>query len=501
MDVTADSFTRKINTANPTFTVQYAGFVNGEDSSVLTTPATATTVADVNSAAGNYDIVPAGAATPNYSFNYINGTLTIDQRTEQTITFNQDFSAVKFGDTVSLTATAGSSLPVSYAINNIAVAAPVATRQFHMQGWWKLDETAGTTIADSSGNDRSLVLAGTDGSTNWGLAKFINGITLDGTNDYAVNFGNNGILGAEKRSVSFWIKGAASGNDGAGIVGWGNNAAGQHFSVELAAGKVKVDYNGVSKTGTTDILDDAWHNVIVVYPKDGAASDTKIYIDGADDGGTVAGSGAINTAVGTNLTIGRQIVTRVYFGGQLDDIRVYGGELSTTALTEPNNEIAAIYNNGFGDFNKIRIVGTGSVTITASQGGDATYAAAVPVSQTFEIGKLDQSIAFGVLPEKSVGDFDFDPGAVAGSGLPVDYVSSDPLIASVVGDPGSQKIRIRGAGSVTITARQSRGQYLQCRPECRPGSPDQLLQPLPGLHPEYEDVVRRFRRECRPQPG
>ena len=60
----------------------------------------------------------------------------------------------------------GSNLPVTYAIDNQNVAATIATR-VHMVGWWKLDETSGTTATDSSGNDRSLVLAGTDGSTNW----------------------------------------------------------------------------------------------------------------------------------------------------------------------------------------------------------------------------------------------------------------------------------------------------------------------------------------------
>ena len=123
--------------------------------------------------------------------------------------------------------------------------------------------------------------------------------------------------------------------------------------------------------------------------------------------------------------------------------------------TEPKNEIAAIYNSGSGDFNKIRVVGTGKVKITASQAGDTTYAPAVAVSKEFEIGKIDQSIAFSVMPEKSVGDFDFDPGATAGSGLPVHYVSSNPLVASVIGDPGNEKIRIRGAGTAFITATQT----------------------------------------------
>ena len=325
-----------------------------------------------------------------------------------------------------------------------------------MVGWWKLDETGGTTANDSSGNDRKLVLAGTDGSTNWKVAKFNNGLEFDGTNDYAVNFGNQGILGSDKRSVSFWIKGASAGNDGAGVIGWGKDAAGGHFSVELSGGKIKVDFNGASKTGTTNVLDDNFHNVVVVYPKAGSVGSTKIYVDGSDDGGSASGSATVNTQAGSSLTIARHVKTKKYFKGILDDIRVYSGELKTNNETEPKNEIAAIYNSGSGDFNKIRVVGTGKVKITASQAGDASFAPAVAVSKEFEIGKIDQSIAFGVLPEKSVGDFDFDPGATAGSGLPVHYVSSDPLVASVV-DLGAagKKIRIRGAGSTFITASQT----------------------------------------------
>jgi uncharacterized protein YjdB len=44
----------------------------------------------------------------------------------------------------------------------------------------------------------------------------------------------------------------------------------------------------------------------------------------------------------------------------------------------------------------------------------------------------------------------------ASSGLPVSYTSSAPLIASVEGTTaGSQKIKVRAAGQVTITASQA----------------------------------------------
>ena len=78
------------------------------------------------------------------------------------------------------------------------------------------------------------------------------------------------------------------------------------------------------------------------------------------------------------------------------------------------------------------------------------------MTETLNIGKLNQTIAFSPITDKSIGDFDFDPGASASSGLAVSYVSSAPLIASVEGTTaGSQKIKVRGAGTVTITASQA----------------------------------------------
>ena len=117
--------------------------------------------------------------------------------------------------------------------------------------------------------------------------------------------------------------------------------------------------------------------------------------------------------------------------------------------------VSKMYGSGFGDFNRIRVLTAGTATITARQPGNATYAPAIPVTTQLTVGKLDQTIAFGLLPNKSIGDFDFDPGAIASSGLPVTYVSSNPSVATVEGvTPGSQKIKIRATGATTITASQ-----------------------------------------------
>lgn len=77
LTVKADDKQKYQGTANPALTVSYIGFASGETKSDLLIEAAATTTAVLNSGLGTYTIVPAGASSNNYSFNYINGTLTI----------------------------------------------------------------------------------------------------------------------------------------------------------------------------------------------------------------------------------------------------------------------------------------------------------------------------------------------------------------------------------------------------------------------------------------
>ena len=77
LTVTADNQTRPYGSPNPTLTFTYSGFVNGEDTTVLTTKPTAATPATLASLVGQYPIAITGGAAQNYSFNYVQGTLTV----------------------------------------------------------------------------------------------------------------------------------------------------------------------------------------------------------------------------------------------------------------------------------------------------------------------------------------------------------------------------------------------------------------------------------------
>ena len=87
LTVTASDATRAYGAANPTLTVTYSGFVNGDTAASLTTPAAASTTATAASSAGSYPITASGAASASYTFTYVNGSLTVTAAT-LTITAN-----------------------------------------------------------------------------------------------------------------------------------------------------------------------------------------------------------------------------------------------------------------------------------------------------------------------------------------------------------------------------------------------------------------------------
>ena len=68
LTVTADNQTKAYGAANPTLTVSYSGFVNGDTAASLTAPATVSTTATAASAVGTYPITASGAVSASCVF-------------------------------------------------------------------------------------------------------------------------------------------------------------------------------------------------------------------------------------------------------------------------------------------------------------------------------------------------------------------------------------------------------------------------------------------------
>jgi len=88
LTITAKSYTIDQYADLPAFEVEYSGFVNGEDESVLITQPLLTCDADNSETVGTYDITPSGASATNYSFSYVKGTLTVNAVDNITIAMN-----------------------------------------------------------------------------------------------------------------------------------------------------------------------------------------------------------------------------------------------------------------------------------------------------------------------------------------------------------------------------------------------------------------------------
>jgi hypothetical protein len=99
----------------------------------------------------------------------------------------------------------------------------------------------------------------------------------------------------------------------------------------------------------------------------------------------------------------------------------------------------------------VTIVGAGTTTITASQAGNTSFAAATSVPQTLTVNQASQTITFAALAAKTFGDAPFPLSATASSSLTVSFASSDTSVATVSGST----VTIVGAGTTTITASQA----------------------------------------------
>jgi hypothetical protein len=123
LTVTANNATKYFGDPNPNFTVQYSGFVNNETESVLGGSlvfAVTPTAGVISPNAGNYNIVPSGLTSSNYTINFVNGTLQVLQWTPGGFYQPIDMSPNAPTTIVWNTVKNGSTVPVKFEIFKIA---------------------------------------------------------------------------------------------------------------------------------------------------------------------------------------------------------------------------------------------------------------------------------------------------------------------------------------------------------------------------------------------
>ena len=104
----------------------------------------------------------------------------------------------------------------------------------------------------------------------------------------------------------------------------------------------------------------------------------------------------------------------------------------------------------------VGIQATGTCTVTASQAGNATYAAATPVSQSFTVTPGTQSILFPALSNQTFGAQPFYLSAAASSDLVVTFASTTSSVCTVSGSTTTgYTVTLVSGGTCSIVASQS----------------------------------------------
>lgn len=218
----------------------------------------------------------------------------------------------------------------------------------------KMDECAGTTLNDSSGNSLSgsIYTGGSNVGTCATSGQWANGATgkynasfdFDGTNDVATVSANTKIdLNdnlAASHSFSAWIYPNTAGEGSGGEVYW--KGATTFLRVDtLASGRLDVEAQlDLSTTDATLNISSAiptntWSQIVVTYTDD-SDDEITIYINGINRGSSTNGSGS-PAAESNNLLIGGPATDN--FDGQIDDFKIFNYELNAT-------QVKTLYNSG-----------------------------------------------------------------------------------------------------------------------------------------------------------
>ncbi len=206
-------------------------------------------------------------------------------------------------------------------------------------GHWKLDETSGTTAADSSGLGNSGTL--TNGATPNVTAIYNGGDSFDGVNDFVnVPNTNNHVNLRESMTVSCWARSHTTNWNQTGCLvskrdqfvlhPW---SGGKSFDFYINSGGWTSASTNLANISNFDLM--AWHHYVGVYNH--VTGQIQVFVDGVQRATNSITAGSTLTSDTGPITIGYDDgMSGRYFDGDMDDVRIYNRAL-------PASEIAELY--------------------------------------------------------------------------------------------------------------------------------------------------------------
>jgi len=467
---TADNKSRVYGDANPTLTISYAGFKGTDNSGVIDVLPTASTTATNTSDVSTYTITPSGGSDNNYSFSFVNGTLTI---TKAPLTGTADNKSKIYGDvnppfTISYSGFKGTDN--SSVLDILPMASTTATTTSNVSTY---------PITPAGGSDNNYSFSYVNGTltitkaaltaTADNKSKVYGDMNPNLTISYSGFKGTDdpGVLDALPATSTNATTASNAGTYPITVTGGSDN----NYALTLVDGMLTI--NKALLTATADPQTRFYFepnpSLTITYTGFIGLEDVTV-LDMQPSASTPAtltsnvGTYPINLSGGSDnnysfslvnstLTIYKaeqsitfpEIEDKTYGDGPFILFAIGGPTGNPVTYTTSDASVISVFGN------VATIVGAGTCILTASQAGNQNYNAATPESQSVTVNPAVQTITFNAIPPKNFGDASFDPGATSSSGLPVTYSSSDPAVATI----NNNAVTIVGVGTATITASQA----------------------------------------------
>ncbi len=403
--IQANNASRVYGAPNPTFTVNYTGFVYADNAGALGGSLGFTTAPEVTAASpvGSYILLGYGLSSSNYNIFYGLGTLTINKADTTTVATNA--SAAFTATSVTLNATVTANSPSTAIVN---------------EGTVEFTVKQGSTIIGSA----------TSGNVTAGAASV------------SYTLPDSTIVGSYTIEAIYVPASVApnfnGSSDATHTLGVGK--ANQTINFAALANKVygEADFN-LTATATSGLT------VSYIATGNCTVTGSTVHITGAgscsitaSQAGDTSYFAATDVVQGFNITKATALIT---LGGLS---QTYDGTAkSVTATTTPTGLTVTFTYDG-------------SATAPTNAGSYAVVGTIVDTNYvgsangTLVIGKASQTITFGPLANKTFGNPDFTVSATASSGLSVSFAATGSCTV-IAGNT----VHLTGAGSCTITASQA----------------------------------------------
>jgi len=316
------SFDVIVSVKSITFQGGYTATVTGSANTVTVTNGWTMSTGTFSGGSGNITL-GGNLSLTGGTFNASSGTTSIGGAFSRTSgTFNANGGTVYFSGTSAISHTFGGAQMANV---------QVGLASSGLVGYWKLDETSGTTAADSSGSGNTGSWSAGGVSRTASVPSTISfsdpeALTLNGTSGYVTLGVANLPANNAPQTISLWFKGTpTAGNQN--MIAMSNLSISSAVQVGFRGSSLLAwNYGGGTLVSTTAPVDGAWHQVVYTY--DGTTD--SLYLDGAAP--ATSTTATHQTGTPTSAYLGTYSPSSELFGGSLDDVRVYNRAITPAEI-------------------------------------------------------------------------------------------------------------------------------------------------------------------------